>query len=247
MHRFDLFFSGKILEGLDLAQVQAAMTSQLRIPQTQVARMFSGRRVRIKSAVDAETAGKYRKLFHQVGALIEVAPAHADHPPADAKVADAAAPPPPPPMPATKAESDGGTSADWELLPPRTGSMIGLARTPQPVEIPSLDHIMLAPAGALLPEAAPGPRPDVDLASMSLAEPGATLAQLRDDPDTYAQVPDVSHMGAPQEIGSLEEFVAPKTPAPIPATDHLQLAPQKSPAAGGEPRPNGGRSLFEID
>jgi hypothetical protein len=245
MHRFDLFFSGKILEGLDLAQVQAAMTSQLRIPQPQVARMFSGRRVRIKSAVDAETAGKYRKLFHQVGALIEVAPVHPDNPPADAKAADAA--PQPPPMPTTNAESHGGTSADWELLPPRSGSMIGLARTPQPVEIPSLDHIMLAPAGALLPEAAPGPRPNVDLASMSLAEPGTTLAQLRDDPDTYAQVPDVSHLGAPQEIGSLEEFVAPKPPAPIPATDHLQLAPQKSQAADGEPRPNEGRSLFEID
>jgi len=229
MHKFDLFFSGQLLPNQDSQQVKAALVERLRIPADKVEALFSGRKVRIKADVDLETASKYRELFRGAGALIEVValeaePDEIDEAGFDPRLLEAA-------------------GKDWELLPARTGSLIGLAKPRPPIQLPSLNHIFLAPAGALLPESPPLARRNVDTSSMSLADTGSLLQNPEDSARTFESVPDISHLGEPEEIGNLEEFVIPLTPPPPPNTDHLQLERQEQKSASDEPR----LSVFEVD
>ncbi len=89
---FDVYFSGEVLEGFELDEVKAAVGRIFKIEGPQLEALFSGKPVRIKKNLSVERAGKFRKLFRDSGALVQIVPAGAAPP-------DPAARPTPSPRP----------------------------------------------------------------------------------------------------------------------------------------------------
>jgi hypothetical protein len=196
--QYDIYFSGATLPGFDHAEVRAAVARLFRAEGAKLERLFSGKSVRIKRAVDAETAGRYRAAMRQAGALVEVRPSASAEPPTAASAAAAA--------PAEQLEAAAPTTAgievseedpQLELLPPRSGSLADYAPPP----------------------AAP---PRVDLSGMDLAFPGSDIDAT--PPPAPADIDIGELSAAPPNTGSLEDCVVAKPPRPIPDISHLRLA-----------------------
>lgn len=134
--RYHLFFSGKIIQGEDPAQVRLKVARIFSADQTTLTRLFSGTPVRIKSDVDQETAARYRLTLREAGALIDIQPAH--------QVGKAAG-----------TILNPASSEALTLFPPNTGSLIDCAPRVQPATIPLDENLNLAPAGADIDQSAP--------------------------------------------------------------------------------------------
>lgn len=219
MKSFDIYFSGQILGNQDLAVVKTNIGKLFKLSGSRLEGLFSGKPVRIKSAIDVEEAGKYREAFRRAGGIIEVVP-HGQRPlppsgegPTEEKK----------PASATRA------APEFELMPAHSGSLIDVARpVPTPVE-PDLMNYSLAPAGALIPQAEPVESPKIDTSHIH-AEPANTgsLEEFAERKDP-APIPDISHIhaAAPGE-GNTEDLVPP-SPAPEPPdTSHIHAAPANS-------------------
>lgn len=132
MHVFDIYFAGKIAAGQDLAKVKARIGSAFRLSDAKLDALFCGDPVRIKANLNAEEAGKYRKVFLDAGCLIEIVPAGSD-------------PQGPEPSPAPSSQQE-QTSDGIQLLPANTGSLIDTARPVAEFDLSSADHLSLMPA-----------------------------------------------------------------------------------------------------
>lgn len=216
---FDVYFSGEILDGHETDQVKLAVGELFKISGPKLEALFAGVPVRVKKNLSAEKAGRFRKAFLELGALVQIVPAgqeppaplasnrSASHRPARESVASA---------------SDGGlTLAPIEPL-----------KTETIPEAPAIDtsSLEVAPAGTaepLQPEStAESQLPD--LGNLSLAP----LESNKEETDEKPQppVPDTSHLEAlPPRSGSLEDCTTEKEPAPLPDISKLSLDdPDKS-------------------
>lgn len=84
--RFDIFFAGELSANANPTEVRRRLQRRFRLSEDGVARLFSGHMVTVKRDVDAATASRYREIFQDAGALIEIHPVEAtsETPPADA-------------------------------------------------------------------------------------------------------------------------------------------------------------------
>ncbi len=147
--RYDLFFSGQIMPGEEPASVRDRVGKLFGADTQTLDRLFSGKPIRIKSDIDQETAGKYRLAFRKAGALVEIRPIQ--EPPASAP------------------SDPRGGDTNWELLPPRSGSLIDCAPHVEPQQIPDTTYMQLAPAGETLDDRPPHPPPNLDTSAFTLA------------------------------------------------------------------------------
>lgn len=69
-----LVFRGECVAGHDPRSVREAVAMALKLDDTRAARLFSGRRVVLRSAVDEATALRYVSRFRQLGAVLQVEP-----------------------------------------------------------------------------------------------------------------------------------------------------------------------------
>lgn len=205
MARFDLVFSGELIEGCAPARVRRDLERLFRTDADSVARLFTGRPVVIKRDLDEQTAARYRAALQQVGALCRIRP-----------VADATAA-----APGHAAQTpNAGTLAGVAILPP--GSLLSEDRQVDPPGF-DLSAFDIAPPGVTLVEppasTAVPPRAGV----YDIAATGTDLADPR--PVTPAPIPDISAltMAPPRtEVLTPEERAKP-VPAPPEAPD-LKLA-----------------------
>jgi hypothetical protein len=206
--RFDIYFSGELIEGADPAEVRRSLCRMNGIDETKAIKLLSGMPVKVKSNVDVETAGKYRASFRKIGVLIDIRPCELtgsgpvghsapDSEPTTISGQETADSPTTidevtPPVNGIAVEEE----APLELLPANTGSLEDCAR-PKPVQ----------------------PLPDVsDLAIDASGKP------LDSSPEPPPALIDTSHLSAePARVGSLEDCVVPKTIRPIPDVSHLRL------------------------
>jgi hypothetical protein len=70
--RFEIAFSGQIIEGSDRETVKKNIGQIFKADSARLELMFSGRRVLIKREADEATAAKYRTAFGKAGAVCEV-------------------------------------------------------------------------------------------------------------------------------------------------------------------------------
>lgn len=119
---FDIYFSGQLLPNQDPEKVRASVARLFRADADKAARLFSGKSVRIKRSVDAETAGQYRARLREVGALVDIKPSKQG-------AADARSDAPP------VAGIEVNEAPVFELLPAGTGSLADCA--PPPPEPPT--------------------------------------------------------------------------------------------------------------
>ena len=72
MTRYEIAFSGQLVEGAPLASVQANLARLFQADAQRIAQLFSGRRVVIKNNLDEVGAEKYRLTLERAGAVVEV-------------------------------------------------------------------------------------------------------------------------------------------------------------------------------
>ena len=174
---YDLFFAGEIMAGQDPERVRAAVARMFGADDDTLARLFSGRPVKIKSAVDQETAIRYRVAFRDAGALVEVRPLAPDAPRAA-------------PAPAT-----GGTGeTPMQLLPPRTGDLSDCVPTREAAPLPDISAITLAAEGSIIDASEPPPPARIDTGDLTLAPAASgTLEDCQRPPQPHP-LPDISNL-----------------------------------------------------
>lgn len=182
MTRYEIAFSGQLVEGAPLASVQANLARLFQADAQRIAQLFSGRRVVIKNNLDEAGAEKYRLTLERAGAVVEVLAMLVDEvelappPPASAPVA---------PVPAMAAVA-GAASPGRLYVAPRDEYMAAFVD----VEAPDFG---IAPVGVDLQDAKPeAPAPVVDFSQFSLAPAGSDMGQAKAAP--AGPPPDTSYL-----------------------------------------------------
>lgn len=208
--RYDIFFTGKIVDGFDEATVRENVAKLFKANAQTLEKLFSGKPQAIKRGVDKQAAIKYKAAMEKAGA-VPVIRAHKD----------AAAQAAPAPAPAPAAE-ELPSSADIkpkqtmaERLAALTGEDVPSEDTPPPAAAP-------APAPAAAPAAEPAsPGPASFGEGMSLAPAGSDV--LRDDEREVVEAQDIDtsaiHLTPEFAEPVVEETAAP----PAPDVSHLSM------------------------
>ncbi len=182
MTRYEIAFSGQLVEGAPLASVQANLARLFQADAQRIAQLFSGRRVVIKNNLDEAGAEKYRLTLERAGAVVEVLAMLVEEvelappPPASAPV---------PAVPAVPAVA-GAASPGRLYVAPRDQYMAAFADVDAP-------DFGIAPVGVDLQDAKPeAPAPAVDLSQFSLAPAGSDMGQAKAAP--AGPPPDTSYL-----------------------------------------------------
>ncbi|XQE68538.1 hypothetical protein ACOAPY_08200 [Pseudomonas sp. P3C3] len=180
MSLYEIAFAGQVVPGAPLEQVKANLARLFQADEQRIALLFSGRRVVIKSGLDAAGAEKYRATMERAGALAIVQALPVEE-------VEMAPPPAPAPAPVTAAPAAAPVrSGGSARVIPRDEYMAAFSD----VEAPDFG---IAPVGADLQDAkAEAPAPAVDLSQFSLAPVGSDMGQAKAAPP--APPPDTSHL-----------------------------------------------------
>lgn len=213
MDSFDIYFLGETLPGADPETTRDGVGSLFKLQGAAVDRLFSGKPLRVKRAVDTDTASRYRAAFRDAGALVQIVPAGAAPPPArPANTLRAATP----------AQAPGAAAG----ASPAAAAAAALATGPNASDQASADDERAALAQTLTltiveETFSDDPVPTGTPGGMELAEPGAIIDHSR--PAAAAQI-DISHLEAlPPNSGSLADCQVHKPARPLPDISHLQL------------------------
>lgn len=185
MSLYEVAFSGQLIAGAQLELVKANVAKIFQADEQRIAMLFSGRRIVIKSNLDAAGAEKYREILTRAGALLEIralTEAAAEATSAGQSAHSQAA------APAAEGQAAAVSSAapGKRKVIPRDEYMAAFVD----VEAPDFD---IAPVGTDLQDEPPAvAAPKVDLSQFSLAPAGSDMGQKKAPPARSA--PDVSHL-----------------------------------------------------
>jgi len=70
--RFDIIFSGKLINGADILEVKESLRQLFKLDASAVEKLFAGNPVVIKTNIDRATASKYQQAIGQAGASIQL-------------------------------------------------------------------------------------------------------------------------------------------------------------------------------
>ena len=185
MHSFDIYFLGESLPGADPVAVRRGVAKLFKVQEASVDRLFSGNPLRVKQAVDADAASRYRAAFREAGALIQVVPSGSPPP---------AARPQPPRLPITDSVVDVQTqetpAPKLTTSPAAAGDGVD-AKTGEQARDGSFD---LAEPGAILDHSSPPPAAQIDTSSLQALPPNTgSLEDCRNE-KPHRQIPDISHL-----------------------------------------------------
>jgi hypothetical protein len=183
MSLYEIAFAGQIMPGAQAEQVKENLARLFQADAQRIALLFSGRRIVIKSNLDAAGAEKYRATLERAGAIAIVQAL-------EAQIEEVELAPPPVPQaaaaPVASAAPAATSSRPGARVIPRDEYMAAFAD----VEAPDFG---IAPVGSDLQEHKPDAQaPVVDLSQFSLAPVGSDMGQAKKEP--AAPPPDVSHL-----------------------------------------------------
>lgn len=177
MSLYEIAFAGQLVPGAQLPQVKENLARLFQADAQRIALLFSGRRIVIKSGLDAAGAEKYRATLERAGAVAMVQAL--DLPIEEVELAPAPASPAP-------AAAAAPTAAAGARVIPRDEYMAAFVDVQAP-------DFGIAPVGADLQDSRPAAQaPQVDLSQFSLAPVGSDMGQAKAGP--AAPPPDVSHL-----------------------------------------------------
>lgn len=176
MSLYEIAFAGQLVPGAQLPQVKENLARLFQADAQRIELLFSGRRMVIKSGLDAAGAEKYRATLERAGAVAMVQAL--DLPVEEVELA-------PPPVPAATVPPAVAVGAGARVIP-RDEYMAAFADVQAP-------DFGIAPVGADLQDSRPAAQaPQVDLSQFSLAPVGSDMGQAKAGP--AAPPPDVSHL-----------------------------------------------------
>ncbi len=185
MSLYEIAFSGQLLPGAKLEQVEANLTRLFQADAQRIALLFSGRRIVIKQNLDFAAVEKYRQAMERAGAQVEVKPMPVDVEEIELAPPPAATPSTPPASTAPATARPGETPGALKVTP-RDEYMAAFSD----VEAPDFG---IAPVGIDLQDAHPEPEaPRVDLSQFSLAPVGSDMGEMPRAVD--GPKPDISHL-----------------------------------------------------
>ncbi|MFV0455523.1 MAG: hypothetical protein ACK5NQ_11140 [Pseudomonas sp.] len=177
MSLYEIAFSGQLLPGARLEQVEANLSKLFQADAQRIAQLFSGRRIVIKQNLDFAAVEKYRQAMERAGAQVEVRPM-----PVDVEEIELA----PPPVEAIPTPSESASAPQPLKVAPRDEYMAAFVD----VEAPDFG---IAPVGADLQDTrTPVQSPTLDLSQFSLAPLGSDMSERLRAADPPA--PDTSHL-----------------------------------------------------
>lgn len=239
IRQFDVYFSGETLDGQDPEAIKLAVGDLFGISGAKLDALFSGTPIRIKKNLNADKAGRFREVFRNAGAVVQIVPA--GKPPGE-----------------NPSQQTTATSGGLNLAPAgsRLSTEPAVAQPPPGANIPPTDHLKIAPQNPFSDpppsagndahmtveiatshlEAAPprsgsletftqqrAPVPLPDISSLSLA-PLEEETKDEEEAESPEMLPDTSHLQAsPPNSGSLEDCTEEKPPVPIPDISGLSL------------------------
>ena len=174
---YDVYFAGRIVEGHDREQVRQAIGNLFNASGGKLDHLFSGQPVRIKTAVNQDTAVAYRVKFRDTGALVDIRPLQRQQSPST-------------PL----QEQAGEPSPAMSLLPPRSGSLIDCAPRVSAAVIPDISGIGLSPEGELLDDSPPIAAAEISTDSLSLSPARSGSLQDCQVKVTPRPIPDISRL-----------------------------------------------------
>lgn len=176
MSLYEIAFAGQLVPGAQLPQVKENLARLFQADAQRIELLFSGRRMVIKSGLDAAGAEKYRATLERAGAVAMVQAL--DLPVEEVELAPA-------PVPAATAAPVVAPGTGARVIP-RDEYMAAFADVQAP-------DFGIAPVGADLQDSRPAAQaPQVDLSQFSLAPVGSDMGQAKAGP--AAPPPDVSHL-----------------------------------------------------
>ncbi|AFL74752.1 hypothetical protein [Thiocystis violascens] len=169
--QFDLSFDGTLAPDADPSAVRRQLGALFKLDEPGIARLFTGKSVFVRRAVDVATAAKFERVFAQAGAVLIITPCEDS---SDREAAPDRASAPSAPM---SSEPSGLALAPQD----------GFLENPGPVKMPDLDtsylSLVSSPDWSLEDcEPAVAPAPAADLSHLSLAAIDPT-PDLRDHTD----------------------------------------------------------------
>lgn len=239
---FNVVFSGEISGRADPAVVRANVGKLFSASEAVLDKLFSGQPVAVKKMVDRATAMKVRAAMKQAGAetrmvavdeqgrALASAPAPSDAPAAPVAVPSPIAPPPTPPVAesmaarvqrmaeeqarieAARPAPTDAEAGSWHVAP--VGARLSPADPgPAPV-VPDITGIVLAPSGSdvLAPHEKPViPPVQVDISAINLAPPGTEVLKEDERLHVEAVKVDISGMSMAEVGAPLDEIREEKT------------------------------------
>ncbi|MBS7661430.1 hypothetical protein I0D00_05635 [Pseudomonas lalucatii] len=183
MASYEIAFAGQLVQGAQLESVKANLAKLFQADAQRIALLFSGRRIVIKSNLDAAGAEKYRATLERAGAVVEVTAVPSLAPAGEVTApAGVAVPSSRPPAAQGQVQAAPGR---LKVLP-RDEYMAAFAEVDAP-------DFGIAPLGDDLQDDKPQPQaPALDLSQLSLAPPGSDMGQVPSGP--AAPPPDTSHL-----------------------------------------------------
>lgn len=200
--RFDIFFSGKLIDEQEAAQARERIRKLFNASDAQLERLFSGKPVAVKKAVDLDSATRYRLAFRKAGALIDIRPSSAS---------------------AAQAATQRATNkVGLTLEPPNSGSLETFAPIVQAQALPDISGLRLEAPGAPI-DTTPAPQ------KAHIANEQFNLVQdsnwsLEDCQPESLPLPerDISHL----DLATADDeshIPPPPKPAPLPDISALKL------------------------
>jgi hypothetical protein len=185
---FEVAFSGKISEGVDVDDVKSKVGKMFSADEAKLEQLFSGKRIVIKKNVDQATATKYKTALNRAGADCEVKSMDGESDSASVAAAPvAAAVATPAATTASKPVSqEYETEYDGEVEPPPQVDPLGI--TGDQIEDLSAS---LAPVGSeLQSDYAVAETPQIDTSELDVAPVGSELNTAKKEPEPPP--PDIS-------------------------------------------------------
>jgi hypothetical protein len=187
MARYEIAFSAQLVPGAQLALVKANLAKLFQADEQRLALLFSGRRIVIKSNLDAAGAEKYRSTLERAGAVAEVT--CLDDEIEEIELA-------PPPVVASAPVAMPVAASFQAVVPSKPAGRLEV--TPRDEYMAAFAEVDapdfgIAPLGDDVQDSKPQVQPPVlDLSQFSLAPAGSDMGEAKKAP--AAPAPDISHL-----------------------------------------------------
>ncbi len=180
--RYDVYFAGKTLPGQDPGVVRERIGKLFHADGKKLDRLFQGTPIRIKADVDMDKAIRYRVMFREAGALVDILPVMEKTASDDLTDAPATATP--------RMRAPQGVP-DFELLPAATGSLEDCATPVEAAPLPDIASLKLAAPGTRISDA-PEPTPaDIDTSGLSALPANTGSLEAFKKEKEAAEIPDI--------------------------------------------------------
>ncbi len=187
MARYEIAFSAQLVPGAQLELVKANLAKLFQADEQRLALLFSGRRIVIKSNLDAAGAEKYRSTLERAGAVAEVA--CLDDETEEIELAA------PPTVVAAPAAAPVTSSVQAVVISKPAGRLQVAPRDEYMAAFAEVDapDFGIAPLGDDVQDGKPQVQaPALDLSQFSLAPAGSDMGEAKKAP--AGPPPDISHL-----------------------------------------------------